>query len=51
VLVVSLMIFVAIFTVFHGHAHGAEMPIVARPVLYALGATVSIHVLGVLILA
>jgi urease accessory protein len=35
--VVSSMIFVAIFAIFHGHAHGVEMPIVVRPALYALG--------------
>jgi urease accessory protein len=46
----SAMIFVGIFAVFHGYAHGAEMPIVASPVLYALGfviGTASIHLLGI----
>lgn len=50
--VVSSMIFVAIFALFHGHAHGSEMPVVAHPALYALGfvtGTAGIHVLGVLI--
>jgi len=50
--VVASMIFVAIFAIFHGHAHGVEMPVVAQPALYALGfvvGTASIHLLGVLI--
>ena len=50
--ILSSTIFVGIFALFHGHAHGAEMPIVAQPALYALGfiaGTASIHVLGVLI--
>ncbi len=49
--VVSSMIFVAVFALFHGHAHGSEMPIAAYPALYALGFVVGtggIHVLGVL---
>lgn len=46
------MAFVAIFAIFHGHAHGVEMPEVAKPALYALGfvlGTAGIHILGVLI--
>lgn len=38
------------FAVFHGHAHGLEMPLAASPVLYALGfvlATVFLHGLGI----
>ncbi|MGH7885490.1 MAG: HupE/UreJ family protein, partial [Thermodesulfobacteriota bacterium] len=38
--------------IFHGHAHGTEMPIVSQPALYALGfvsGTSLIHILGVLI--
>lgn len=31
------MAFVGVFAIFHGHAHGAEMPELASPVLYALG--------------
>ena len=46
------MLFVGVFAVFHGHAHGTEMPYLAEPVLYTLGfitGTISIHILGVLI--
>jgi len=41
---------VALFGIFHGHAHGTEMPGFAQPVLYAGGfvlGTVLIHLLGV----
>lgn len=40
---------VGLFAVFHGHAHGAEMPAAAAPALYALGfllATASLHLTG-----
>ena len=43
---------VAIFAVFHGYAHGAEMPNVAKPVRYALGfmtGTAILHITGLLI--
>lgn len=43
---------VGIFAVFHGYAHGAEMPVVAQPVTYALGfmsGTAVLHLAGVLI--
>ena len=46
------MLLVGLFAVFHGHAHGTEMPHLAHPVLYALGffvGTTSLHVIGVLI--
>lgn len=46
------MLFVAGFGLFHGYAHGVEMPYVADPVIYATGfvtATAIIHVVGVLI--
>ncbi|AEG09714.1 HupE/UreJ protein [Shewanella baltica OS183] len=46
------MAFVGIFAIFHGHAHGAEMPALASPVLYALGflfGTAVIHLGGVMI--
>lgn len=46
------MLFVAVFAVFHGHAHGEEMPNLANPVLYALGfvsGTAAIHIAGVVI--
>lgn len=44
------MLIVAIFALFHGYAHGTEMPQAASAALYALGfilATASLHVMGV----
>lgn len=41
---------VALFGVFHGHAHGAEMPAAAEPMLYAMGfvlATALLHAGGI----
>lgn len=46
------MIFVGFFAVFHGYAHGVEMPEIARPLYYSLGFTAGtalIHIFGVLI--
>jgi urease accessory protein len=46
------MMFVGFFAIFHGHAHGTEMPNLAQPALYALGfviGTTAIHVAGVII--
>lgn len=46
------MVAVGFFALFHGYAHGTEMPAVAEPVLYALGfmtGSALIHVLGVFI--
>ncbi len=43
---------VAFFGLFHGYAHGLEIPEIARPVVYAGGflfGTALIHLLGVLI--
>ena len=40
----------ALFALFHGHAHGAEMPAAASGAVYALGflaATGSLHALGI----
>jgi urease accessory protein len=40
---------VALFAVFHGHAHGTELPQAASPVLYGLGfvvATAMLHLTG-----
>lgn len=40
---------VALFAVFHGHAHGAEMPAMASPLAYGLGfvaASVALHLAG-----
>jgi len=46
------MIFVGFFALFHGHAHGSEMPLLAEPALYACGfvaGTAGIHIAGVII--
>ena len=46
------MVFVGFFAIFHGHAHGTEMPSLSKPVFYACGfviGTAGIHVAGVLI--
>jgi urease accessory protein len=50
------MIFVGLFAVFHGHAHGAELPKVEGDTLYILAyvlgfmtATAGLHVIGALI--
>jgi len=43
---------VALFAIFHGHAHGEEMPLIASPVLYYAGFIISttlLHISGVLI--
>lgn len=47
--VIVAMSFVGVFALFHGHAHGSEMPYFAEPALYALGfslATAGLHILG-----
>lgn len=44
------MAIVALFALCHGHAHGAEMPVAAQPVLYGLGfvlASALLHGAGV----
>lgn len=44
--------FVGFFAVFHGHAHGTEMPHLAQPALYVMGflmGTVGLHLWGVMI--
>lgn len=46
------MVAVGVFAVFHGYAHGAEMPTVAEPVRYAAGfltGTAALHLLGVIL--
>ncbi len=46
----AAMIFVGVLAMFHGHAHGTEMPLNASGVEYAMGfmlATASLHALGV----
>ena len=47
-----IMIFVATFGLFHGIAHGLEVPAAANPILFVLGfiiGTITLHLLGVLI--
>lgn len=47
--VIVAMGFVGGFAMFHGHAHGTEMPSLAEPALYAAGfslATAVLHVFG-----
>lgn len=49
---VATVLSCALFGYFHGHAHGAEMPSISQPALYALGfllATASLHVAGILV--
>lgn len=44
------MLFVGFFAVFHGHAHGAELPELASPFAFAAGfmlASAALHLLGV----
>lgn len=51
--VVAATILVAVFALFHGHAHGAEMPEASLPVLYGLGfvaATLLLHGVGMAIM-
>jgi urease accessory protein len=46
----AAMIIVGIFAVFHGHAHGAELPSSANPMAYALGfvlSTGALHLCGI----
>lgn len=43
-------VLVGIFAIFHGHAHGTELPEAANPIAYAVGfviATGSLHLLGI----
>jgi urease accessory protein len=43
---------VSVFAIFHGHAHGTELPKAAAPLTYALGfviATGSLHLCGILV--
>ena len=45
-------VIVGIFAIFHGYAHGAELPESANAISYAMGlvmATGSLHALGILI--
>ncbi len=46
------MVFVGFFAIFHGHAHGTEMPYLSKPMFYAGGfvlGTAGIHIAGVVI--
>ena len=46
------MVFVATFGLFHGIAHGLEVPAAANPILFILGfifGTATLHLLGVVI--
>lgn len=46
------MLCVGFFALFHGYAHGMEMPYLAQPALYAVGfilATACLHVVGIVI--
>ncbi len=50
--VIWSMLCVGFFAFFHGYAHGAEMPNLAQPALYALGfivATAFLHIVGIAI--
>lgn len=43
---------VGVFAIFHGYAHGAEMPAVANPYTYVAGfmiGTIVLHIMGVLV--
>ena len=45
-----IMVFVGIFGLFHGIAHGIEIPIAANPIMFVLGficGTASLHLFGV----
>jgi urease accessory protein len=48
--VFAAMSLVGVFAIFHGHAHGAEMPATAAGLEYALGfvaATALLHLVGI----
>jgi urease accessory protein len=53
---VAAMVFVGIFALFHGHAHGTELPTYSDTILYVISyvigfvvATVGLHVIGALL--
>jgi urease accessory protein len=49
--VILAMAIVCVFAIFHGHAHGAEMPTDTSGLMYALGflvATALLHIAGIL---
>lgn len=48
----AAMVLVGIFAIFHGHAHGTELPSAANPLAYGVGfvvATGLLHLTGILI--
>jgi len=48
----AAMAAVGFFAIFHGYAHGAEMPNVAKPLIYSIGfltGTAALHLFGVII--
>ena len=48
----AAMALVSVFAIFHGYAHGVELPAAANPMAYGVGfvvATGSLHLLGILI--
>lgn len=48
----AAMTIVAVFALFHGHAHGSEMPAMASPLAYGLGfvaATAILHGIGLML--
>jgi Hydrogenase/urease accessory protein len=48
----AAMVLVGVFAIFHGHAHGAELPEAANPLAYGVGfviATGLLHLTGILI--
>lgn len=48
----ATMMLIGIFALFHGHAHGEEIPTLAQPLHYTIGflcASTLMHILGVLI--
>lgn len=50
--VVAVMSAVGVFAIFHGYAHGAEIPVVATASTYAIGfmiGTALLHIMGVII--
>ncbi len=50
--VVIAMLFVGFFAIFHGHAHGEEIPKLAEPTQYVAGfmiASAALHLFGVLL--
>jgi len=47
-----MMVFVGFFAIFHGHAHGTEMPYISDAVFYSLGfivGTTLIHIVGLFV--